>query len=480
MKYSTKNITLLTLLTVAATSASAETEDITLISKSGGLTISGKLLAFDGQAYQVETDLGRITISNSDLTCQGQGCPAAKDRLDAFSLIATDRIPRETLMEFLESYAKEAKKLLVKKGPSRKPRTVELSHPSEGLESIVSFKSDDINLGFSANGSGSPVGYGTVQIISSAPALQNRIDVETLRKIWQGGITNWKQLGGADQAIRLILPIYANDLFESLSRFDADIRTDNVTADVEYFLSSEAIIEAVSQSTDSIGLIYESQASELTVALDMGCNIISIPSDFAIQSMEYPLSYQVTMNSDNGYTPRTAQELQSYTHTTSAQSVFAKVGLLPLVGLHIDSSYLGKRFSDAIMAADTDVGLTALQEFTLFANSATRIAPTLYFAPNGRDLDGRSAKLIQSLTSHLKLPKYENSEILAVGFSDSKGGANANQAVSLGRARTIQSLLATQDVSVDAYGFGEVAPIGCNETDRGRTKNRRVEFWIKN
>ena len=53
--------------------APASAEDITLISKSGGLTVSGTLLAFDGQTYQVETDLGRITTSDSDLTCQGQG-----------------------------------------------------------------------------------------------------------------------------------------------------------------------------------------------------------------------------------------------------------------------------------------------------------------------------------------------------------------------------------------------------------------------
>lgn len=53
------------------------------------------------------------------------------------------------------------------------------------------------------------------------------------------------QLGGADKPIRLILLIYADDLFNSFSRFDADIRADNITPDVEYFLSPEAIIDAI-------------------------------------------------------------------------------------------------------------------------------------------------------------------------------------------------------------------------------------------
>lgn len=95
-------------------------------------------------------------------------------------------------------------------------------------------------------------------------------------------------------------------------------------------------------------------------------------------------------------------------------------------------------------------------------------------------MDDRSAKLLLSLASHLKSDTYINSKTLAVGFSDSQGGANANQAVSLSRARAIQSALGQLDVSVDAFGFGEVAPIGCNDTDYGRSKNRRVEFWIKN
>jgi phosphate transport system substrate-binding protein len=286
MKFTLKNIALLTLL--AAMTAPASAEDITLISKSGGLTVSGTLLAFDGQTYQVETDLGRITISDSHLTCQGQGCPSAKDRLDAFSLIATDRISRETLLTLLKSYAKNEQKLFEQKGPFLRPNTVDLSHRTQGLESIISFKSDIINLGFTANGTGAPIGYDAVQIISSAPALNGRINVETLRQIWQGTITNWNQLGGTDKPIRLILPIYADDLFNSFSRFDSDIRADNITPDVEYFLSPEAIIDAVSQTSDAIGLIYESQPSEQTVALDMGCQIISTPSEFSIQSMGVP------------------------------------------------------------------------------------------------------------------------------------------------------------------------------------------------
>jgi len=477
MKFKIKFMSILAPL--LALSAPATADDVLLTSKSGGLTVSGTLLAFDGDTYQVETDLGRITISDSDLTCQGRGCPSPKDRLDVFSLISTDRITRETLLAFLDAYAKDNQKLFTKKGPFSNPTSVELSHRTEGLESIVSFKSDVINLGFSANETGTPIGFDAVQIISSSSALKGRIDTETLRRIWDGSISNWNELGGADQPIRLILPIFAGDLFSTFARFDADLSAENVSPNVEYFLSPEAIIQAVSQSPDTIGLIYESQSSELTVALDLGCSITSAPSDFAIQSLEYPLSYQISMNSDNAFAPRTAKELQAYAQTLNAQTIFTKAGLIPLVGQQIESSYKGKRFADAIAAADKDVGLKALQSFAEFANTATRLATTLYFTPDGRELDDMSFKTLPALIAHLKLPEYSGRTILAVGFSDSQGGANANQTVSLSRARNIQSALGQEGVSVDAIGFGEVAPIGCNTSDYGRMKNRRVKIWVR-
>lgn len=80
------------LASLSTASCHVQAQEITLTSKTGGLTVYGELLAFDGQTYQVETDLGRITISDNDLTCQGEGCPSAEDRLDVFSLISTDRI----------------------------------------------------------------------------------------------------------------------------------------------------------------------------------------------------------------------------------------------------------------------------------------------------------------------------------------------------------------------------------------------------
>lgn len=286
-------------------------------------------------------------------------------------------------------------------------------------------------------------------------------------------------MGGADQKIRLILPIFADDIYNSFAAFDPEMTAENISPNIEFFLSPDAIKQAIAKTPDAIGLIYQSHPMDQTIALDLGCDITAMPSKFAIQSLEYPLAFPLTMSSNNAYAPRTARNLQTFAQTPPAQDIFSTVGLTPLVGSQIDALYLGKRFGDAIAAADNDVGLTALKDFKAFTNTATRLAATLYFASNGRDLDNRSSALMDAISAHLATDAYANKTIITVGFSDSDGGANANQAISLTRARLVQSLLSDRDITADAIGFGEIAPIGCNDTDYGRTKNRRVEIWTR-
>lgn len=462
------------------TAGLASANIVTLVSASGGLTVSGTLLAYDGKTYQVETVHGRITIADNDLTCRGAGCPSPQDRVDVFSVLPSDRISRETLMSLLISFATDSKKIYVQKGPFSKPDAIELSHRTDGLESVVAFKPDAINLSFDTTPPGAAIGFDAVQIIGKASYLNGRIDAKTLRGIWDGSITNWSTLGGPDADIRLILPIFTDDLYRTLTRFDPKLSPQTLTDRVEFFLSRDAITQAVNKDSNAIGLIYQARPTDITLGIQTACGITNAPSTFSIQSMEYPLAFQINLAGDQDIMPKSATDLQSYVSTPSAQRLFAQVGIVPLVGSKIDSTNKGKRFAEAIATADRDISLSSLKSFTDFASNATRLATTLYFAPNGRDLDDRSTKLVAPLAAFLKTSAYADKQIMAVGYSDSKGGPKANLTTSKRRAQSVQAALSALDVNVEARGFGEVAPIGCNNTAFGKSQNRRVEFWITN
>jgi outer membrane protein OmpA-like peptidoglycan-associated protein len=79
------------------------------------------------------------------------------------------------------------------------------------------------------------------------------------------------------------------------------------------------------------------------------------------------------------------------------------------------------------------------------------------------------------------LQKYPDTNIEIQGHTDSKGGNAYNQTLSVQRATSVSGYLATENIAssrLSTKGFGEEIPKYTNDTDEGRTQNRRVEFLI--
>jgi outer membrane protein OmpA-like peptidoglycan-associated protein len=79
------------------------------------------------------------------------------------------------------------------------------------------------------------------------------------------------------------------------------------------------------------------------------------------------------------------------------------------------------------------------------------------------------------------LKKYPKTDLMIVGHTDSMGADAYNQALSERRARAAKAFLISQGVASDRVqvaGRGEAEPIAENETDAGRSQNRRVEVAI--
>lgn len=78
------------------------------------------------------------------------------------------------------------------------------------------------------------------------------------------------------------------------------------------------------------------------------------------------------------------------------------------------------------------------------------------------------------------LNRFDKTNILIVGHTDSVGGDNANnRQLSLRRADSARNLLVSYKVAIDrinTWGFGAKEPIASNATEEGRARNRRVEF----
>jgi outer membrane protein OmpA-like peptidoglycan-associated protein len=79
------------------------------------------------------------------------------------------------------------------------------------------------------------------------------------------------------------------------------------------------------------------------------------------------------------------------------------------------------------------------------------------------------------------LNKYPDTDIEIQGHTDSRGTDEYNMGLATRRAHAVSSYLASNGVGskrVTLRPFGESVPVASNDTDEGRTQNRRVNFLI--
>jgi outer membrane protein OmpA-like peptidoglycan-associated protein len=103
----------------------------------------------------------------------------------------------------------------------------------------------------------------------------------------------------------------------------------------------------------------------------------------------------------------------------------------------------------------------------------------ILFGFDRSDLGANAATNLDKLINVLN--KYPDTDIKILGHTDNKGTDAYNQGLSERRAASVSSYLKDHGISssrVSTKGMGENDPIASNDTEEGRSQNRRVEFVI--
>ena len=113
-----------------------------------------------------------------------------------------------------------------------------------------------------------------------------------------------------------------------------------------------------------------------------------------------------------------------------------------------------------------------------------RFSATMRFETQSSQLDAESVQQLSRLANYLSKENLKGKKIIVAGFSDTTGWFARNKELSMKRALAARDalLLATnQEIKpdkVEAKAYSELFPVACNDTERGRQKNRRVELWL--
>lgn len=103
----------------------------------------------------------------------------------------------------------------------------------------------------------------------------------------------------------------------------------------------------------------------------------------------------------------------------------------------------------------------------------------ILFALNSSELSEASKEEIAKLAEILQ--KYEDTNVMFAGYTDSSGSDEYNLKLSEERAKSVAEYSAFTGVAATRMtitGYGEEDPIATNDTAEGRAENRRVEVAI--
>lgn len=282
--------------------------------------------------------------------------------------------------------------------------------------------------------------------------------------IFSGEISNWSALGGADAPIN----IYARDnnsgtydTFKSLVLKPSNAK---LSPTAKRYESSTELSDNVAADPDAIGFIglpYVRNARALGIAESQGTPAV-IPTEFTVSTEDYPLSRRLFFYLPENVPNRLTRDFVQFTLSDAGQAVVEEVGLI----------------SQRIRAENPRRVANPPARFAELTHQAHRLSVSLRFNEDTGQLDNKALQDIERIVEFMK--HNRGRELLLFGFSDSSGNDATDMDLASLRARIIAQMLSARGLyPAVVEGFGSALPVASNESASGRTKNRRVEVWVR-
>jgi phosphate transport system substrate-binding protein len=302
------------------------------------------------------------------------------------------------------------------------------------------------------------LGLDGIAIIANPHNPLSEISQDKLRSIFTGDTSKWDN-GGT-------IHLYARDdksgTYDTFKNLVLAGKPLSKTA--KRYEDSEALSDAVAKDPDGIGFIglpFIRNAKALAIS-DKGTKPL-LPTGLTVATEDYVLSRRLFLYTPaNPGNPRVS-EFVHFSLSPAGQQVVAANGFVPQTAEQMTQK----------------VALDAPPLYRSLTAKAQRMTTDFRFLAGKSQLDNRAIADLDRVVAQLAKPGGSNVRILLFGFSDSSGSQDANQALSLTRARVVAGELARRGISSSVVqGFGPAMPVASNDTSQGREKNRRVEIWI--
>jgi phosphate transport system substrate-binding protein len=153
----------------------------------------------------------------------------------------------------------------------------------------------------------------------------SNLSIDQLSQIYQGKITNWKELGGEDLKIVVISRDSSSGTFESWDHFV--MKKAKVTPRAQMLASNGALVTAVAKNKYAIAYLGIGYVNKSVKPLQVNGITASVQT---AMSKEYPFSRELYMYTNGEPQGATAKYL-AFVKSAEGQKIVAKEGFVPLV-----------------------------------------------------------------------------------------------------------------------------------------------------
>ena len=258
-----------------------------------------------------------------------------------------------------------------------------------------------------------------------------------------------------------------------------------MSEDSEILTADEDVGRRVAADPFGIGVTnFAGRGNARSLDVEDVCGLTSAPSDFNIKSEDYPLTRRLFAYRSNVRQGPYVDEMLQFIAAAKSQPAIGGAGFADQRIQRLALRNQGARFATALAQATSQQELVAIQNLATTVGASDRLSTTFRFDGESEDLDVRGRQNLRRLAAFLANPAANVDRVQLLGFTGSVGDATANVTASTRAAETIRDALIeiepslADTIELRADGFGEIAPVACNDTAEGRWINRRVEVWL--
>jgi phosphate transport system substrate-binding protein len=498
----------------------AQAENVNLISADGTVDIVGEFVDFVDNTYVIQTALGQLRLSAKRVRCEGAACPTFEQATADVVLAGSDTLGLGVMPLLLEGYAGllDAELAATRNGSDLVAELIADQGFGDALGSYLVASKGSADAFTALSDRTASIGMASRRILpAEARALRdagagNMIDpqqehiiaadsivviinpengVESLSmaevgQIYTGAITNWSQVGGRDMPIKVVgrgTETGSSNIFYS-AILGQDETLWRFTPEMTEAQDDNEVAKLVNENPGGIGFVgYAFQRGAKAISLVNACGLTMSPNAFNARTEEYALQRRLYLYNREDV-EGSAKEFLDFVTSSDADALIRKAGFIDLGVASQEQPLDGDRARSLLNPNVDPYEGNVMREMLGTMIDYERLSTTFRFRTGSSKLDERGAIDMERLIRFLE-DKPEGSKVMLVGFTDDVGAFDSNRELSESRAQQVLAELQERagdrlnNVELTYRGFGEVAPTACNQEDRGRAINRRVEVWMQ-